>query len=731
MKALDRFKLAQNARRRRATSSRGVIDPSAFPHIMDAIIENADMMALVALRGTCQRLGRLVDKLLFTHAQLVLYPAQQAYGIHTHRPLAFLTLPVNTTVRTASTFPVLPWCPAAVKILDVLRPNGDPAWTTTVNLALAAEFTSVHTVRQQLEPYWDIAHYFPSNHTTVYYDVVPPRFRRIGSGTQHYSPDRAVYHFRPDDESDHEPVSFATAYLCTDFVFVFWPSSTVPPFDWPFARMQHILRESGTREHGGTTANIRGRRKASSSFINSFVVVGIQNVCPDLVRYEPDSPESSPLTDVEILHEIISAMQVPLRIGDRLRECGRTISLEQWMEELGDRAAIEGAWMTPREAPLNPPHRRHDGSMPAVDGQADGRHAGSTPSALEGGGQRLDFHVACFLSAFTLSLNSCTLGMPATLDYSAHPHIIETIVRCAPVAALIPLRATSKAIQPLVDAILFDHVQLQPFPADGKDWASGAVIGLTLPADTSLSVSSPLPRLPWVPGAVRMLDDTKTWNDDDEYAITNDAFSSLQTIRQLCTDDYAYDHNLSDVPTAVLFVDASRYHHTIYPCSKRMVAHIRGGGGNPPVVETACHDNVREFVFVFWSPMNSVAWCLDVVIGALYTQRRNSETIPESIEVVGLDLPPHTATSSERIRAQNALEGRFGAKLHGLHDQSDDHTEWAYEMEQRLLFHTMDEWRATLGDRLYLEGTWMQPRPGPDSNGKWPETEESDSDSDE
>lgn len=301
--------------------------------------------------------------------------------------------------------------------------------------------------------------------------------------------------------------------------------------------------------------------------------------------------------------------------------------------------------------------------------------------------------------------------MPAVIDHAGYPHIFEAILHHAPVGALIPLRATCKALKEHVDAILFAHVQLQPFPKDGKDWASGAVIGLTLPADTSLVVSSPLPRLPWVPGAVRVLDDTMTWNDDYEYAVTNDAFSSLQTIRQLYTDDYNYDHSLFDVPTAVLFVEAGQRNMSIRPNARRMVAHFRGMDGYCGWVETSSHDNVREFVFVFWPPLHSESWCIEVVVRALYTQRRAGDTIPEWIYVVGLDLPPHDGLSEEFIRESCALEYRFGVRLHQLNDECDDYREWVNHIGSRLLLWSIDDWLATLDDHQYLEGTWMQPRP--------------------
>jgi hypothetical protein len=144
-----------------------------------------------------------------------------------------------------------------------------------------------------------------TNITTVYFDVTPPWFGRIGSWNQHHSADRAVYHFRPEEECDHEPVTFITACMCTDLFFVFWPCSTTPPVYWAFTRIRQILweRQRWAGRYTSSTANVLD--------INSWVVIGIRNVLPEIIFYDPETLEESPLTDDDVLDEIVNTIDVP------------------------------------------------------------------------------------------------------------------------------------------------------------------------------------------------------------------------------------------------------------------------------------------------------------------------------------------------------------------------------------------------------------------------------------
>lgn len=323
--------------------------------------------------------------------------------------------------------------------------------------------------------------------------------------------------------------------------------------------------------------------------------------------------------------------------------------------------------------------------------------------------------------------------MPASLDYNTHPHIIDTIVRCAPVGALIPLRATCKAIQRLVDSILFAHVQLQTFLEDESATTSYKIVGLTLPADTRLDVASALPRLPWVPSAVRVIDDPgdgprRGWSL--QYG-EGAQFSALDTMRCFQTSDRMPTyHDYSDF-TLVYFATVSTCTLTVstkISSSSRLVLHVRMESEDPRnTVWVFSTYDIKDTVLVFWPPFfPDETWYFNAIWRSTHYKGRKADDI-NSVTVVGLetlcDLATASDSTADRARAADAFRARMKRYIqsdafrnqsitdrwHSRDDADDDR--FLDILFAVMELRTMDEWRDELGDRRDIDGKWMDLRP--------------------
>lgn len=217
--------------------------------------------------------------------------------------------------------------------------------------------------------------------------------------------------------------------------------------------------------------------------------------------------------------------------------------------------------------------------------------------------------------------------MATMIDHAGYPHIIDRIVRQAPVGALIPLRATCKALQRLVDSILFAHVQLQMFPCDTSLRVMGEMLGFTLPADTALDVASTLPRLPWVPSAVKVLDDPSVGRPGSVGNLIFECplFTSLDTVRFVDEPHRHPSYNDFEGLNAVYFVTVTTDRaHISAPERCRLVLHLRMEGDDlSKNIWTVGRRGIREYVLVFWpSAFLNETWCFDAIWNAAYYHGR-------------------------------------------------------------------------------------------------------------
>lgn len=332
--------------------------------------------------------------------------------------------------------------------------------------------------------------------------------------------------------------------------------------------------------------------------------------------------------------------------------------------------------------------------------------------------------------------------MPCTLDHEYYPHLFESIFRCAPVGALIKLRATCKAFQRLVDTILFAHVQLHAFPGAGDNWEQ-QVLGLTLPSDTELLCSG-LPRLPWVPGAVVVLDDPGTFGEYDlSRSVSLSDFSALKTFRRLHRSDMERrgDHSslLDGVDTAVEFASTLRWVRVSPPSCRRLVMHVRGDHNGHYNIYVAPCPTAREYVLVLWPPLRNgdlsdvIIYYFDIIFEAVNLHERTDDY--ESVTVVGFedlfDLdrdgnsiagPPFPGYTI-RHPVQDAHIIHMSHKRRqcqcGEHNDelSDAFLAQMFNMDHivdrfcdRLRFLTFGEWRAELGEARAEEAKWIEPR---------------------
>lgn len=108
--------------------------------------------------------------------------------------------------------------------------------------------------------------------------------------------------------------------------------------------------------------------------------------------------------------------------------------------------------------------------------------------------------------------------MPIVIDHTAHPHIINAIIRACHTPTAIAFRATSRAFRDKLDVMLLAHVLLYApalVPVPSVEHVN-RIRGLVRPSDAPNPEDEQAPApplLPFVPGAVRVID----VNTDNSY----------------------------------------------------------------------------------------------------------------------------------------------------------------------------------------------------------------------
>ncbi|KAL1412323.1 hypothetical protein Q8F55_000067 [Vanrija albida] len=241
-----------------------VIDHSAYPHIVNAILATCDTRTAIAFRSTCRAFRAAVDAALLSHVALYPMPAPAPSQGHNspNTILGFVRPSDYPEPESDSEPPLLPHVPSVVRTLDFVVDN----YTETHDFA--GDFAGVSTLRRARDAVWSPPLKLSSLATLVdfatlygglYQDLIlPPR------------PETYVLHIRWDESESAEvyadievdemrDTSATTAEAGPapprDTVLVLEPYTSGPPAahtTWLFflmdiaAEMLRVLEEGGS-----------------------------------------------------------------------------------------------------------------------------------------------------------------------------------------------------------------------------------------------------------------------------------------------------------------------------------------------------------------------------------------------------------------------------------------------------------------------------------------------------
>ncbi|KAL1412281.1 hypothetical protein Q8F55_000025 [Vanrija albida] len=312
-----------------------VLDHTAYPSIIDLIIEVAPLASLYALRTTSKTIRDRVHRHVLAHVELdYLEGATQYTGgelclitagtaftpTPTHR-LTFLPALVRTADQTEETpYPRLKINPyAAFTHLRTLRRLGSAVWADDASL-----FAQVHTLvdfidmasyrREAIDHDNPYAHYEGSESDAEREDFEPNPYPLIRPGPLDYPPllRRYVLHVHHDMGVWTLPPAFHQIFYN---LFV----RRTRMRQAPVQEVILVLHRSGAHP-------VAGRRLADA--LEAAVDTGLRYCAPaatfTLVGFNDSAATSS---------------------GVRARPTTRCLSIEEWLGGLGDRRRIEGEWV--------------------------------------------------------------------------------------------------------------------------------------------------------------------------------------------------------------------------------------------------------------------------------------------------------------------------------------------------------------------------------------------------
>ncbi|KAL1411925.1 hypothetical protein Q8F55_002912 [Vanrija albida] len=288
------------------------IDRTAYPSIIDLIIEYAPVGALVALRST----SRAFRARLPLHAQLELKESQSK-----HSPF-FLTDPSGAQLPDDAYL-------EGVRVVDIITPGTLPF---TKRTECRNRLYSTPTVRRMNGAYTDFVGQLPEAHTLVDFVRVPghppctPSLdlrdvirTYVTSGATRY-----VLHIDLDDTWAADPIPSyreVEAYnldwdSLREVVFVFWLPRGEMMNQW---LVYKAAGRAVTRWHDTTRLSV--------------TIVGLERA-------------ADPPTIDTVYCALTTAICLPpyLNYSREIRSALRMLTIEEWWEELGDRKEIEGVW---------------------------------------------------------------------------------------------------------------------------------------------------------------------------------------------------------------------------------------------------------------------------------------------------------------------------------------------------------------------------------------------------
>ncbi|KAL1412304.1 hypothetical protein Q8F55_000048 [Vanrija albida] len=315
--------------------------------------------------------------------------------------------------------------------------------------------------------------------------------------------------------------------------------------------------------------------------------------------------------------------------------------------------------------------------------------------------------------------------MATVIDYGAYPHLIEAIVALAPLGALVPLRATCRSIKRQVDARLFTHAQLHEFPTASDDWDSAVTHGLTLPANSGVQSDRALPSLPRAASAVAVL--------DADFELVPRAvaaqFTSLRTLRRRLHCASHFDDPFPAVKSAVYFVTVPARYIVVGRLPRqldRLVLHLRHEGTGAPADDfrLVTGGRIKQFEFVLWPSLGRSPlpfWFMSAIFETVADGRRDAPPLEDfDVTIVGLEnaygdghTDPATTGSIgfDHEEIKRSMRDTFRELLHTRRlNMPRGASGVIHTLGRKLRIVTLKEWHAEIGDRMEMEGAWMETR---------------------
>ncbi|WOO81717.1 uncharacterized protein LOC62_04G005237 [Vanrija pseudolonga] len=685
--------------------SGGVIDHMGFPHLIDLIIEFADIPTLIRLRFLSHEYRNRMNRILFKHVAIIgpilRFDDPQLPAAY-QRAMSYLP-PVSSHLIPQQKGVILPHVPAAVEIADIeYWPAHKDMWKLGGSPGPLG-LHSVHTMRRWGEA---VSHkrsnYFHNVKTIDFFDLDaewthhPKGPKSLISlpkrGTEY------VLHLKWSEDSSPwswKPVEFKNTRGIKHWCLVLHPIETTHS-----SRAGHDIRASSAFQVIFRQMAIVSRKKDSS-----VTIVGAETVNPAQFGGPRLSQRGSDM-GTEAVRDAINKTKTG---GANSRPLKLTfLTHNEWLATLGANNDVQGVWPTGTRK-----YKCRD--CPKVIPMASYAFR-CTECAY-----------AIFLDADAVLRQPQTLlpAKIATIDHTAFPYIIDMIVDFADIPALLKFRGLSCAYRDRIDRLVFQHVAITGLHQNGPPNYDQFLV--CLPPTTSHL--TPLKRgqtLPRVQKAVRVADIEYVPLRGTAWPIPQrpPSHRGVHTIRRkgrFVTEDGS--NYFRKATTTIDILDLATEIHLRYRRrasvihlpfhTRRYTLHLKWDESSSPwlwrPVEFKSTRMIEEFVFVLHplagdniphrSPDFQSCDTFKSIFGMMIriVQKKCSKVTivgANTVTPAAFGVPIRSAPNPDGIEVVRA------AILNSARSISSQ------KIENILTFLTYDEWWSTLGSKKEIEGVW-------------------------